>query len=186
MNLVPGTYAARAIEADLGETSKGDPQVAVLLQVVDEAFAGETITWFGSFTDKAKPFTFAALRTLGWSSDDVSDLTGVTDNEVKVVLEEDTYDGKTRLRVKWINRLGGLALKTPMSADRKKAFAAQMRGDAILSRQSAGQAPQARPAPRNAVPPKYGPSGAGASLKHTGTPEESPESIAAGMEDLPF
>ena len=186
MTLVPGTYTARALEADLGDTKKGDPQVAVLLQVVDEEFAGETITWFGYFTDKTKARTLESLRMLGWATDDLSDLAGISDNEVKIVLEEDTYEGKTSLRVKWINRLGGLALKTPMSADRKKAFAAQMRGEAILSRQSQGAQSAQRPQASRPAASKYGASGAGSSMKHTGSPEQELAAATGDDDSIPF
>jgi hypothetical protein len=135
MALQPGTFRARAVEGAMGETEGGKPQIAIELQVLDEGFAGETITWFGYFSEKTLKRTFESLRILGWKGDDLTSLDGITDNEVKIVVIEDTYEGKTRLKVNWINRPGGLALKTPMSPDRVKSFAAEMRGEAVASRQ---------------------------------------------------
>ena len=183
MTLVPGTFTARAVEGALGETSNGSPQIAVELQVLDDGYTGETITWFGYFTEKTTARTMESLRILGWKTDDLSNLDGITENEVKIVVVEDEYDGKTRLKVNWINRPGGLALKSPMTPDKARGFAAQMKGAAVLSRGSAPK-PAGRPAPPGAT--RYGTSGHGANLKHTTTPEQE-RSMGGGTEDeIPF
>jgi len=158
--LEPGIYRARAVTGELGYTNKGDEQIAVSFEILDQA--GFRITWYGSFsteiTGQAKKSpverTFETLRVCGWSGDDVSDLTGLEQNEVEVVIEINEWEGKESNRVKWVNALGGgLALKNVMPPDAKKAFAARMKGQAIASRKklegqgggtSAGQQTQQR------------------------------------------
>jgi len=141
MTLVAGTYTARAVAGGLGFAKTGTPQVAVELQITDEHFAGETITWFGYFTEGTHERTIEALRTLGWRTDDLDNLEGISDNEVKVVLKEDEYEGKIQLKVAFINRPGGLALKTPMSPQQAKDFARQMKGTVLSVAPSGKQAP---------------------------------------------
>jgi hypothetical protein len=147
MTLTAGTFNARGVSAGLGFTSNGAPQVAVELKVLDEGFVGETITWFGYFTEGTHERTIESLRTLGWKGDDLDNLDGIADNDVRIVLDEEEYDGKTRLKVKWINKAGGLALKTPMTPEQARAFARQMKGAVLASSaKRPAQTQQARPA----------------------------------------
>jgi len=64
MTLVEGTFVARGVAVALGLTSAGAPQVAVELTIKDEEFLGETITWFGYFTEKTTERTLETLRNL--------------------------------------------------------------------------------------------------------------------------
>jgi hypothetical protein len=131
-----GNYRARAIEAALGETETGKEQVAVQFTLLD--LEGQTITWYGYFTDKTLETTFKALRTAGWKGQDLTDLTDLCapaeTPEVTLVVEHETYtnpesgESKTRARVRWVNGTGGLALKKALDPNKAKAFAARMRG----------------------------------------------------------
>jgi hypothetical protein len=165
MSLVAGTFRAKAVTGGLGYTSTEKPQVAVEFQILDEEFANEAITWFGYFTDDTKERTFESLRVMGWKTDDLSNLDGITENEVRIVVKEEEYQGKTSLKVAWVNKPGGLALKTPMSPQQAKAFAASMRGEALASRggtATGGQRPtsqtkqtsQARPPAQHQAAPR--------------------------------
>jgi hypothetical protein len=142
--LAQGQYAARAIEAGLGRTKGGAEQVAVAFQILDEGECqGKVISWYGYFTDKTVDRTLDSLRICGWRGDDLSDLTGVTDNEVKLVVETEEYEGKLQARVRWINAAGGVALKDRLSAEDAKVFAARMRGRVAASAAKSGQPPPA-------------------------------------------
>ncbi len=126
--LDPGTYRARSIDGALGTTSKGKEQVAVKFDLLD--FPGQSITWFGYFTDATTNSTFRALRTAGWKGQDLSDLSDLQNPEgpeVWLVIEHDTYEGKTTAKVRWVNSAGGLAMKNAMEVDQAKTFAARMR-----------------------------------------------------------
>ena len=151
--LEAGRYRARGVEAGLGYTNGGSEQIAVLLEVQVPEGAPERITWYGYFTEKTTERTLESLRHLGWSTDDLSDLTGIDANEVEVIVEhEDDLDGNPRARVKWINsgHSGGLALKSAMPQNAAKALAAKLRGAAVASRQRASGAMPAAPAARPA------------------------------------
>lgn len=155
--LAPGTYRARSIEGALGVTSGGKEQVAVRFDLLD--FPGQTITWFGYFTEKTTDSTFRALRTAGWAGSDLSDLSDLADPEgpeVWLVIEHETYENKTSARVRWVNSAGGMALKSPLLGDQAKAFAARMRErvaafDALSNQQAKPGAAPARAAPAPAA-----------------------------------
>lgn len=151
-----GTYRARALTAALGETKAGNEQVGVQLELLDHE--GQSITWYGYFTEKTTEGTFKALRTLGWQGTDLSDLTGVDANEVQIVVERETYEGKERARVRWINGTGGLAMANALPPDKAKAFAARMKGQVLAYDKGNGggsgsKASPAKPKPALTAPP---------------------------------
>lgn len=145
MTLKSGTFTIKGVRGMLGFTNSGKEQVAVELSVVDEGdFFGERITWYGYFTELTFDRTLESLRILGWNGDDLSDLSGIDQNEAQAVIEEEEYDGKLRLKVKWINAKGGLALQKPMSDGEASAFAARMKGRVLAHKQKNG-GPSAAP-----------------------------------------
>ena len=153
-----GRYKAKGVLGALGETSKGAPQVAVLVEITEGEHAGTQLTWHGYFTQLTEEKTLEQLRVLGWSTDDLDDLKGIDANEVSIVVEHETDDkGETRAKVRWINRPGGLAMKQVMDATAAKRFAASMKAKAIASRRAGGAAPRnggghSRPAPQERSP----------------------------------
>ncbi len=143
-----GTFRARATEGALGFTSKGSEQIAVSLQLLDGPDEGKAITWYGYFTDKTMDRTLESLRLLGWASDDLSDLTGIDQQNVHIVVEHETdNDGVVRARVRWINGGGGVQLKERMNEGEAKSFAAKMKGRVLAYKMEKGSPPPAqRPA----------------------------------------
>lgn len=147
-----GTYRARACapaEAQFGYTAKGTEQIAVALTLIGPPFEGQVIYWFGYFTDKANEQTIKALRTCGWTGDDLNDLAGLDANEVDLVIEEETDDqGRVRSRVRWINAPGGgkVKLQNTMTPEQRAAFAKRMRGNV-----KAADAAASSSAPRKAA-----------------------------------
>jgi hypothetical protein len=126
--LEPGNYKGRAVTWGLGETSTGKEQIAIEFMTMDTAgVEGPHINWFGYFSDAAFETTIKALRTCGWTGIDVSDLSGLDANEVQLIVEHEEYEGKKRARVRWINPVGGLTLKAPMSPEKTRKFAAEMK-----------------------------------------------------------
>lgn len=177
--LDPGTYRARAVEGALGTTSKGKEQVAVKFDLLD--FPGQTITWFGYFTDATTNSTIRALRTAGWKGTDLSDLTDLSNPEtpeVWLVIEHDTYEGKTTAKVRWVNSAGGLAMKNSMDSGQAKIFAARMRDKVAAFDAVAKQQGAAVPMTRN-----------GARSRDDGPPADVIEQQAGGApdtDDIPF
>lgn len=148
-----GTYRGRAVEWALAETNDGKEQIAVLFEFLDEAHVGKRMTWYGSFSDTqlrdgrtVAEMTLDALRTMGWQGDDVSNIAALPD-EVSLVVGQDTYNGVSKSKIKFVNGKAGLAIKAPMPVDKAKAFAARMKGLAVKSRQQ-GSAPAAARAPQ--------------------------------------
>ena len=130
-----GRYRARATDAKLGVAQTGSDTVAVAFELLDHP--GQHITWYGYFTEKTVERTMESLRYCGWENDDVSNLSGISSNEVELVIEhEDDKEGKPRARVKWINKTGSskAQLKTEMNDAQKKSFASKMKGYALASR----------------------------------------------------
>jgi hypothetical protein len=126
-----GSYTAKAKSGALGTTSGGKEQVAVQFVVGDGEQAGETITWYGYFTEKSVDRTLESLRIAGWRGDDLADLSDLSREDapvVELVIAAEVYEGKTNARVKWINRPGnGPALKKQLDAPAAQSFAEKMR-----------------------------------------------------------
>ena len=141
MTMIPeGYYKARALDGGLGETKKGDPEIGICFELLDEGYEGQRITWHGFFMKTvgkdgktSMQRTIEQLRICGWQGDDLSELVGISDNEVQLKIVHDTWEGVTKAAVAFINRPGGLAMKAPMSAQSAKEFAARMKGEVIAA-----------------------------------------------------
>jgi hypothetical protein len=141
----PGVYKMRATDAELGYTNGTEaeppkPQVGVLLEFSDGPYKGTSLTWYGFFTDKTRAGTIRALRTLGWAGDDLSDLSSVRGEAPCTIQTEPDLEGVVRARVRFIGG-GTIAMKTTMSDDQKKAFAASMKAFASTIKADAPEAP---------------------------------------------
>lgn len=130
--LQPGKYQAKPIDAQLATAKTGTEQVGVKFELLDPYALGETVVWYGYFTDKTWQRSIESLRYCGWKGDDLSDLTSIyhEDNKstVELVIEHEVgNDGQTRARVKWVNRGGGATVTNPMNNNEAKSFAARMK-----------------------------------------------------------
>lgn len=149
-----GRYQAVPTKADLGETSTGKEQVGVEFEIVTAGeYIGHRVVWYGYFTDRTTERTLESLRICGWFGDDITNLTGIGEGShvVELVIEHETYNGRVTAKVQWVNRAGGLAMKTQLSPDKKAAFAARLRGSIAAVDQTMKQNGFA-PAAQQAVP----------------------------------
>lgn len=126
-------YRAKASSGILGETSGGKPEVAVAFNILTEGATHTQLTWHGYFTEATQERTIESLRIAGFAGDDLTAFEGGYDfpsdaPEVELVVEDEEYEGKTRTKVQWVNRAGGPAVKTALTGDKAKAFAAAMKG----------------------------------------------------------
>ncbi len=140
----PGTYVARAVDIDLGYTSKGTPQYAVVFQKESK----ETITWYGYMTDASAERTLESLRYCGWRGMGPGAVT-VDDlpEEVEIVVDDEEYNGEVYSRVKWVNqRSGRAALKDRMNDNQRRDFSAKFKNLAMKIKPVA-------PPPKQALPP---------------------------------
>ena len=114
------------------EAGKAD---TILVQFVDEH--GDGITAYLFCSEKAWPYTEEKLQTLGWDAmargyrfeelnDDPSPLLG---HKAQIVVEAETFEGKTRSKVRFINRAGGHIER--MAPSEANTFAKRLR-DRIL------------------------------------------------------
>src|SRR3954471_896426 len=102
-----GRFRARAIEGAWGRSQNGTEQVAVMFELE----TGAKLTWYGYLTEAAAERTMNSLIACGVS--DLETLEGLSNDEVEVTVEHDTYNEKTRAKINWVNALGsgGVAMK---------------------------------------------------------------------------
>ena len=154
--LQPGEYRARAVKGALGVSQNGNEQVGVEFELIE--VPGQHITWYGTFTDAAFDIAMRGLRSAGMTGDDLSDFSWVEKApEVMLVVDHETYQGKTKVKVKFINSLGGLAMKKPLEGVEARSFAERMRAKVLLfnqgqpppKREEHGGGPNGEPSPFN-------------------------------------
>lgn len=119
-----GTYRAKAIEGSeqYGTTSNGNDQIVVDLDILD---LGENLSTFLVFSEKAAPYSIDRLRALGWTGNDLSDLQGISTNEVEVAVKYEPYQGEEKMKVEILLGGGRVTLKHQLDDKGKKAFAAK-------------------------------------------------------------
>lgn len=141
--IAAGKYRARAVSGDWGYTGNGNEQVAVLFQLAD---TGEKITWYGFMTDKTADRTIESLLSCGVT--DLQSLSGIDANEVELDIAHDTYNGNTKAKVNWVNRLGsgGVAMKSRMGDTDKARFAARFQGQFLKKKAEQGGTNDSTPA----------------------------------------
>jgi hypothetical protein len=187
INTLNGRYRAVAVDGGLGETSGGKEQVAALFKLTDEGETkGVQLTWYGYFTDGTVDSTIKALRAMGWKGNDLSELLDFkkaiptpeecelviepepqTDSQQNPIFEEDGVTQKVRARVRWVNPVGKVGIKTALTPDKAAAFAARMKGKLLSFDQQNG-------APKNNGAPGTPP------------PRQSPPAPAKDPGDVPF
>jgi hypothetical protein len=157
---IKAKYTARCSGApSFAKSANGNWQIAVPFEVSQGEHAGEGITWIGVMhgtTDKAgrtgEERVIESLQYMGWQGDDISEIAELSDegarellpDEVDLACDVETYDGKTRLKVQWVNRAGAgkFTFKEAASKSDLKSLGAQMKATVRSLR---GAAP-ARPA----------------------------------------
>ncbi len=124
IDVQPGKYIAKIIDYGIGTTKAGDPTV-----VVKFGWGTYSMIWNGSLKPgKAQEITIKALLRMGLKDDDkLENLADGTDSglldlekDVELDVQMDTYDGKTRPKIAWINEVGGGKFKNAMAKDEFK------------------------------------------------------------------
>lgn len=113
-------------------TGTGNRQLLVYFKILEGEFAGEVLPWFGHLTKASWKRTMEALRLTGFKGDDLMQAeTQALDQKVEIDVGWNTWEDKTHARVDWVNKLGGgaIKLKSPMSKDQVRQFAAQMKAN---------------------------------------------------------
>lgn len=128
---------------DFGTASTGTEQIAAQVMIVDGEHAGQSCTWYGSFTERARERAEEQLRIAGWDGTWHQDMPGLGSTEFDLQYEETTTpNGAVYLDGNFINRIG-VALKNRMDDAQKADFFARMRGSsAATQRRANGPAAQ--------------------------------------------
>lgn len=178
MEQLNGTYRGRVIDGLLGQGKK-EEDVELVLTCEVKVFDAQTarLAYRGYFTDKATEHTFKALRNAGYKDADLSPLyeEGAWARlvpkppDVEFVIEQEPdlqYDQAgqlvqkysaegaplTRARIRWINAGGAIGVRTPLSQDKAKLFAAKMKAR-LVQFDAQNKAPKTNGAPGRDEPP---------------------------------
>jgi hypothetical protein len=123
-----GTYRAKALDAKWSQSKANKDQVLVEFEIKDEGAAkGKRITWYGSLSGKAEARTIEALMHCGWDGD-FDNLRTVGEKECQIVIDNEEWEGKTRSKVKWVNRCGssGIAAAPELAPEHKQSLRERM------------------------------------------------------------
>jgi hypothetical protein len=108
-------------------------------EIVFETPSG-TITWWGGFkTEAAKKYTENQMMKCGWCGD-WDDLT-LSTNPVSILVEEETYNGKTRQKVKAVGNGGGEGQRAPKDPVKARSLIDRLKGGAKHPSDPFGNAP---------------------------------------------
>ena len=187
----PGKYRARATGAEdvqFGVSAKGNLQIGVLFELLDEEMAGQTISWVGTFAEgKSTDISIKALEACGWQGDDPTEsLEGISTNEVILVVEHEAgEDGRVYAKVAWVNRPGAgrVKFKQPINGQDLRVFGADIKRAVMANRAFNSGGSQARsqqaqrPAGNQQRPPQQ---------QRSGKFEDPDYGTRAGDDDLPF
>jgi hypothetical protein len=118
-----GVFKGRARnEWQLGETASNDPKpyVRLTFEITSGPAKGRAISRDFFFTDKTWERTVESLRACGWQGTDVSDFTGIDENEVDVcikhsvmirrsngqetVVTDDEGNARYRAEIAWVGK----------------------------------------------------------------------------------
>jgi len=140
-----GKHRAFATKGEFGKSKhKGTDFVAVEFEIMgDSPHKGEHITWWGYFTEATQGRVVESLQHAGctFPNDEITDLEGLGSTEVEIVVEHETYEGKTRAKVQWVNEMGGGGPQiVAMAPEAKSAFSSKLRGLVMMKKKTGDQA----------------------------------------------
>lgn len=165
-SIIPaGFYSAVAVPVQTEEgpvwaqfgnsKAKGTPQVYVAFAILHGDYAGFRIGWFGYFADGSEDRTIESLRFCGFKGDDFATaIAGPLDQEVQIQVEHETYEGKVRAKVAWVNAPGGgsFRMAKTMGKDELRKFGATLKNKLRAKPEVAGPRREA-PTPGAATAP---------------------------------
>jgi hypothetical protein len=108
MKLVAGKYKALVTSFEFGESETGKSFIMLTFEVQEGTYAGEVINCWKYLTENTATYTIQSLRVCGWKGSELNEeMEGLGELPVEIVVESETYNGKDRLKVKYINQIGG-------------------------------------------------------------------------------
>lgn len=149
-------YRVKARKAEFGEAGNGSEQIGIDFEIVEGEHKGTHVAYYGSFNgDQATEITIKAMRTAGWRGDNIADLSTLARPDVPecdLVCEPETYEGKQKLKAKWVNPAGGLAMKKPLDEAKKASLAQRIRATVAQVDQEMRQGGNGAPKPAGDIP----------------------------------
>lgn len=140
----PGRYAATVAGAEFGESNNGTP----FLRLDINTDAGESTSAWLYLSEKALPGSVRTLRdAFGFDNDFETVVDQVVGKPCSITVEAEEYEGKERLRVKWVN-----GPRTTKPIDNQESFLKTLAAKAARipkEAPKAGSAPT-KPAPKPA------------------------------------
>lgn len=158
MDVQPGKYVAKVTDYSVATTLKGDPSI-----VIRFGFDGDkSLVWNGYLTEKTQEKTAEVLALLGLKEDDkIQDLIDGPpsclldlNKEVELVIAMETYEGKTRPRIQYVNQLGGASFRNVMEKDefKIKIGGMDLKNKIKAARAKLGIRSKSEPAPSEELP----------------------------------
>lgn len=118
-------YVCQAVSFEVYDAEENKaPQIGVKLRVTEGPEAGKEIFSYHSLHENAQQYTVEALRTMGWSCNDITVLEGL--GSLKVIAVEKIGEYKGKKTTSWMI----FPVKTPkptLEADAKSGFAARFK-----------------------------------------------------------
>ena len=128
-----GTYKATVFSHAISETKKGEPQAVIAFAFTDKA-GPQKITYYGSFSEKARQYTIKNLITCGLKSNNPADDLEIG-KEVEIVIDTEVDEqGRERAKVKFINEPG--MTRNVIAQDLAKAKLSALEGAVMAARAS--------------------------------------------------
>ena len=146
MAIKVGVYDGRAILSSVQyglSQNKESPQIGVDFKIKTAEGMYQEGTVFLSFSPNAVPYSLAKLQACGWKGTtvaDLGDMKGIDSEVVQIEAAEDTYQGKTVVKLDIRTGPGTVTMTKPMS---KEDFVARVK--ALVSN-TQHAAPQGAPA----------------------------------------
>ena len=130
--LVSGEYVARAVKGleFLESGKKGTPFVRIHFEIEGGQFEGEKTHKDCYLTEATTDRTIETLILCGCTyegSQELDNEAGLGDNQVRLVLAEEQYEGKTFLKVQWVNDINGAPGGAPGKPFTPKGFGARIK-----------------------------------------------------------
>lgn len=128
-----GTYKATVFNHAISETKKGEPQAVISFAFSDKN-GPQKITYYGSFSEKARQYTIKNLITCGLKGNNPAGELEIG-KEVEIVIDiEVDESGKDRAKVKFINEPG--MTRNVIPQDMAKAKLSALEGAVMAARAS--------------------------------------------------
>jgi hypothetical protein len=105
--VTPGTYKATILSHAISETKAGNPQ-AVVTFGFEVNGSSHTLTWYGSFSEKALPHTLKALIVCGLKGNNPAGDLDIGKDVLIVVENEADEQGRERNKIRWVNALNSI------------------------------------------------------------------------------